>query len=187
MMVSRKARKESVRQEIRAQNTAYLLACGRKRNLPTRSNMVKLRVIEQGKPTDGTLDMLMKYAAVFDEGQKEILSSCLVRAMDMVQRTADTALLPGRWRIVASEHSGEIKVYMGGMVESVSGRHGDAIPFTQCGNKVFVSGDYAEVVFTTEADPAQYDVLLPVVLKYATALYDGSDAVTLNSILKEAM
>lgn len=149
--------------------------------------MVKLRVIEQDKPTDGALNMLMKYAAVSDEGQKEILSSCLVRAMDLVQRTADVALLPGRWRIVASEYNGEIKVYMGGMVESVSGRQGEAIPFKQYGDKVFVSGDYAEVVFTTEVDPAQYDVLLPVALKYATALYDGSDAVTLNSILKEAM
>ena len=86
--------------------------------------MVKLRVIEQGKPTDGAMNMLMKYAAVFDQGQKEILSSCLVRAMDMVQRTADVALLPGRWRIVATEYNGEIKVYMGGLVESVSGRQG---------------------------------------------------------------
>jgi hypothetical protein len=149
--------------------------------------MVKLRVIEQGAPSDGALMMLMKYAAVFDEGQKEILSSCLVRAMDIVQRTADVALLPGRWRIVASEYNGEIKVYMGGMVESVSGRQGEAIPFKQYGDKVFVSGDYAEVVFTTEVDPARYDVLLPVVLKYATALYDGEGAMVLNSILKEAM
>ena len=149
--------------------------------------MVKLRVIEQGAPTDGALMMLMKYAAVFDEGQKEILFSCLVRAMDIVQRTADVALLPGRWRIVASEYNGEIKVYMGGMVENVSGRQGEAISFKQYGDKVFVSGDYAEVVFTTEVDPAQYDVLFPVVLKYATALYDGEDSVELNSILKEAM
>jgi hypothetical protein len=149
--------------------------------------MVKLRVIEQGAPTDGVLMMLMKYAAVFDEGQKEILSSCLVRAMDIVQRTADVALLPGRWRIVASEYNGEIKVYMGGMVESVSGRQGEAIPLKQYGDKVFLSGDYADVVFTTEVDPAQYDVLLPVVLKYATAIYDGEGAVVLNSILKEAM
>lgn len=149
--------------------------------------MVKLRVIEQGVPTDGALMMLMKYAAVFDEGQKEILSSCLVRAMDMVQRTADVALLPGRWRVIASDHSGEIRMYMGGIAENASGRQGESIPFKQYGDKVYLSGDYAEVVFTTEVDPAQYDVLLPVVLKYATALYDGEGAVVLNSILKEAM
>ena len=149
--------------------------------------MVKLRVIEQDKPTDGALNMLMKYAAVSDEGQKEILSSCLVRAMDLVQRTADVALLPGRWSIIASEYNGGIKVYMDGVVESVTDRNGSEVPFRQCGDMLYLSGDYAEVVFITEVDPAQYDVLLPVVLKYATALYDGSDAVTLNSILKEAM
>lgn len=149
--------------------------------------MVKLRVIEQDKPTDGALNMLMKYAAVSDEGQKEILSSCLVRAMDMVQRTADVALLSGRWSIIASEYNGGIKVYMDGVVESVTDRNGSEVPFRQYGDMLYLSGDYAEVVFTTEVDPAQYDVLFPVVLKYATALYDGSDAVTLNSILKEAM
>ena len=149
--------------------------------------MVKLRVIEQGTPTDTALPMLMRYAAVFDEGQKEVLSSCLVRAMDIIQRTADVALLAGRWRIVASEYNGEIKVYMDGVVESVTDRNGLAIPFQQVGDKVFVSGDYAEVVFTTKVDAAQYDALFPVVLKYATALYDGNDTVTLNSILKEAM
>lgn len=131
--------------------------------------------------------MLMKYAAVSDEGQKEILSSCLVRAMNLVQRYADVALLPGKWHIVATEHSGEINVYMGGMVESVKDRHGLPITYQQCGNKVYVSGDYADVVFTTDVDPAQYEALFPVVMKYATALYDGSDAVTLNSILKEAL
>ena len=149
--------------------------------------MVKLRVIEQDKPTDGALNMLMKYAAVSDEGQKEILSSCLVRAMDMVQRTADVALLPGMWSIIASEYNGGIKVYMDGVVKSVTDRNGSEVPFRQYGDMLYLSGDYAEVVFTTKVDPAQYNVLLPVVLKYATALYDGSDAVTLNSILKEAM
>ena len=131
--------------------------------------------------------MLMKYAAVSDEGQKDILSSCLVRAMNLVQRYADVALIPGKWHIVATEHSGEINVYMGGMVESVKDRHGLPITYQQCGNKVYMSGDYADVVFTTDVDPAQYEALFPVVMKYATALYDGSDAVTLNSILKEAL
>jgi hypothetical protein len=149
--------------------------------------MIKCQVIEQGTPTDEALSMLMKYAAVSDEGQKGILSSCLVRAMNLVQRYADMALLPGKWHIVATEHSGEINVYMGGMVESVKDRHGLPITYQQCGNKVYVSGDYADVVFTTEVAPAQYEALFPVVMKYATALYDGSDAVTLNSILKETL
>ena len=149
--------------------------------------MVRLKVIEQGTPSDGTLSMLMKYAAVSDEGQKEILSECLVRAMDMVQRYADKALLPGKWRIVASDYHGEIKVYMGGTVEYVTDRHGMTVSHQQFGDKVFVGGDYAEVVFTTEVEPAEFNVLLPVVLKYATALYDGEDSKELNAILKEAL
>lgn len=149
--------------------------------------MVRLKVIEQGTPSDDTLSMLMKYAAVSDEGQKEILSECLVRAMDMVQRYADKALLPGKWRIVASDYHGEIKVYMGGTVEYVSGRQGQSISHQQFGNTVYVGGDYAEVVFTTEVEPAEFNVLLPVVLKYATALYDGEDSKELNAILKEAL
>ena len=43
------------------------------------------------------------------------------------------------------------------------------------------------MVFTTEVEQAEYDVLLPVVLKYATALYDGEEARVLNEILKEAL
>lgn len=149
--------------------------------------MVRLKVIEQGTPSDSTLSMLMKYAAVSDEGQKELLSECLVRAMDMVQRYADKALLPGKWRIVASDYHGEIKVYMGGTVEYVTDRHGMTVSYQQFGDKVFVGGEYAEVVFTTEVEPAEFNVLLPVVLKYATALYDGEDSKELNAILKEAL
>lgn len=149
--------------------------------------MVQLKVIEQGKPSADALSMLMMYAGVSDEGQKEILSSCLVRAMDMVQRYADRALLPGKWRIVASDYKGEIRVYMGGKVEYATDRHGSIIPYQQFGDKAYVGGDYAEVVFTTEVEQAEYDVLLPVVLKYATALYDGEEARVLNEILKEAL
>ena len=149
--------------------------------------MVKLRVIEQGAPTDGALMMLMKYAAVFDEGQKEILSSCLVRAMDLIQRYADVALLPGRWRVTASEHSGDIALYMGGKVEYVSGRRGERLQYHQYGDRVFVPGDYAEVVFATEVNPAEYERLFPVVMEYATALYDGEEGAVLNAILKECL
>lgn len=149
--------------------------------------MVKLRIIEQGEPSESVMMALAKYAAVIDEGQKDILKGCLVRALDIIQRYADVALLPGRWRIVASDYAGEIKVYMGGKVQNVSGRHGEALPYEQIGDKVMVGGEYAEVVFTTEVVMAEFNSLLPVVLKYATALYDGEDSVKLNSILKEAM
>ena len=149
--------------------------------------MVRLEVIEMAEPSIEALNKTALFAAVSDETQKGILMDCLKRAFHIVQRCADRALLAGTYRIVASDYPGEINVYMGGTVEAVKDRHGLPIPYQQFGNKVMVSGDYAEVVFATAVNDAEYDALFPVVLKYATALYDGSDAVTLNAILKEVL
>ena len=56
----------------------------------------------------------------------------------------------------------------------------------QRGRSVYVGTDsYVEVTFTTEVKAADYDRLLPVVLQYATGIYDGQDARTLNSILQQ--
>ena len=57
--------------------------------------MVRLEVIETEQPSEYALESLMAYASVSDEGQKDILKECLVRAFDMVQRASDTALLSG--------------------------------------------------------------------------------------------
>lgn len=149
--------------------------------------MVRLKVIEVAKPSESAVSMAMQYAGVSDEGQRAILESCLVRAFDVIQKCANKALLPGRWRVTATDYAGEVRVYMGGTVEYVSGREGERIPFRQYGDTVLLSGDYAEVVFSTEVDEAEYDALLPVVLKYATALYDWEDTTVLNSILKECL
>lgn len=148
--------------------------------------MVRLEVIEIEQPSEHALESLMAYASVSDDGQKDILKECLVRAFDMVQRASDTALLAGRWRISADEHPGIVRVYMGGKVESVTDGRGSVIPFNQRGRTLYVgTDDYCEVVFTTEANEAEYARLLPVVLRYATALYDGKEGRELNTILKE--
>lgn len=150
--------------------------------------MVRLEVVEMGKPDKSSVDALAKYAAVSDSGQRTILENVLARAFDMVQRTADVALLEGRWRIQADDHRGEVKVYMGGKVQSVTDGDGSAVLFNQRGRKVYVGTDeYVEVVFTTEVNASDYNSLLPVVLRYATALYDGKDTRELNSILKECL
>jgi hypothetical protein len=41
------------------------------------------------------------------------------------------------------------------------------------------------VTFTTEVNAADYDRLLPIVLQYATGIYDGQDSRTLNLILTQ--
>ena len=148
--------------------------------------MVRLEVIEIEQPSEYALESLMAYASVSDEGQKGILKECLVRAFDMVQRASDTALLSGKWRISADDHSGIVRLYMGGKVESVTDCNRLHVMYNQRGNKVYVGTDeYCEVVFTTEVNEAEYARLLPVVLRYATALYDGKEGRELNAILRE--
>lgn len=150
--------------------------------------MVRLEVIEMAEPREEALSSLMLYASVSDEGQKPVLADCLRRAFDLVQRYADRALLAGRWRVSAEDHPGCARVYMGGKVDSVTDGHGSAVSFSQRGGKVYVGTDgYFEVAFSTEVNEADYAALLPVVLRYATALYDGKDTRELNSILKEAL
>jgi len=148
--------------------------------------MIRLEVIEMAEPGTGALDALKAYAAVSDAGQDDVLILALKRAFDMVQRTADVALLPGTFRVCASDHPRTVNVYMGGKVQSVTDDHGLAVSHHQRGRSVYVGTDrYVEVTFTTEVNPADYDRLLPVVLRYATAIYDGKDAKELNQILKE--
>ena len=147
--------------------------------------MVRLEVIEIEQPSEYALESLMAYASVSDEGQKDILKECLVRAFDMVQRASDTAILSGKWRISADDHSGTLRVYMNGKVESVTDGT-SPVMYNQKGRNVYVGTDeYCEVVFTTEVNEAEYVRLLPVVLRYATALYDGKEGRELNAILRE--
>lgn len=148
--------------------------------------MVRLEVIEMSEPDEMALDALKAYAAVSDDGQNGILMMALKRAFDMVQRTADVALLPGTFRVCASDHPRTVNVYMGGKVTSVVDDNGVAVSHHQRGRSVYVGTDgYVEVTFATEVIAADYDRLFPIVLRYATAIYDGKDAKELNQILRE--
>lgn len=150
--------------------------------------MVRLEVIEIAEPSAEALDKTALYAAVSDKGQKAVLMECLKRAFYLIQKYADKALLPGTFRICADGHSGAVRVYMGGQAESVTDSHGSAVSFIQCGNEVRIGADgYCEVIFTTGVNEGDYASLLPLVMKYATALYDGKDSRELNLILKEAL
>jgi hypothetical protein len=148
--------------------------------------MIRLEVIEMAEPGTGALDALKAYAAVSDAGQDDVLKMSLKRAFDVVQRYSDVALLPGTFRVCAEDHPTTVNVYMGGKVTDVKDDRGVAVSHHQRGRSVYVGTDrYVEVIFTTEVNPADYDRLLPVVLRYATAIYDGKDAKELNQILKE--
>lgn len=150
--------------------------------------MVRLEVIEMAEPEATDLAKLKAYAAVSDDGQDSVLMMALRRAFDVVQRNADVALLPGRFRICAEDHPGIVNVYMGGKVQAVTDGNGLAHSFNQRGRTVSVGTDgYFEIEFTTEVNAADYDRLLPVVMRYATAIYDGEDTKVLNDILKEVL
>lgn len=150
--------------------------------------MIRLEVIETAQPTAETLEELKRYASVADDGQDTVLMSALVTAFDRVQRAADTALLEGRYRISAEDHPGIIHVYMGGTVERVTDSLGLPVSFNQRGYKVYVGTDgNVEVEYSTRVVPADYARLMPVVLQYATAIYDGQETITLNSILRQCL
>lgn len=146
--------------------------------------MVRTEVIQIAEPDALALEALRQYAAVSDAGQDNVLMLALKRAFYMVQRAADVALLPGTFRVCASDHPRTVNVYMGGKVTEVVDDHSVAVSYHQRGRSVCVGTDrYVEVTFTTEVNQADYDRLLPVVLQFATAIYDGQDSRTLNSIL----
>jgi hypothetical protein len=150
--------------------------------------MVRLEVIEMNEPGCSALDALKAYAAVSDAGQDHLLSMALRRAFSMVQSFADVALLAGTFRVCVDDHEGSVRLYMGGKATEVVGASGEGVSFVQRGDCVKVGTDgYCEVMFTTEVSSADYDRLLPVVLKYATAVYDGKESRELNQILRECL
>jgi hypothetical protein len=150
--------------------------------------MVRLEVIEMQEPSSEALDALKAYAAVSDSGQDYLLAMALRRAFGMVQQAANRALLAGRLIVKAADHGRNLRAYMGGQCVSVKDGDGAEVSWHQRGEFVYVGTDEpveAEVV--THVNAADYDALLPVVLKYATAIYDGKDTGELNAILRECL
>ena len=148
--------------------------------------MVRLEVIEMDVPIDESLELLKAYAGVSDDGQDAVLMMALRRALSEVQRAADVALLSGVYRVCAEDHTRTLNLYMGGKATKASDGKGGAVSFHQRGRSVYVSTDgYVEVEFTTEVNEAEYERLLPVVMRYATGIYDGLSTRELNAILRE--
>lgn len=150
--------------------------------------MVRLEVIEMQEPASEALDALKAYAAVSDAGQDYLLAMALRRAFGMVQQQADRALLAGRFIVKAADHGRNLRAYMGGQCVSVKDGDGADVSWHQRGEFVYVGTDEpveAEVV--THVNAADYDALLPVVLKYATAIYDGKESRELSQILRECL
>ena len=148
--------------------------------------MIRLDVIETAEPDAQAMEDLKLYASVANTMQERLLGIALKKAFAKVQKHADTCLLAGKYCVKADDHAGMVRVYMGGKASLVLDSRGLPVPFTQVGSEVFVDTyGYVEVQFATMPNEADYERLYPVVLKYATGIYDGLGIAELNGILRE--
>ena len=137
------------------------------------------------------LGQLKQYASVPDDSRDALLDDLLVNAVQRVQEFADKALAVTTVRLTATvPGSGVVRLYMGGgTVTACTTDDGEGVDFTLLpGGRLrpaIRAGRTVQVTYTTTPNSGDRHALLPVVLRYATALYDGEDGDTLNNILKE--
>ena len=151
--------------------------------------MINLSIIDKAQPDSQWLDALRSYAAVSDQTTDNMLSSLLLRACLRVQEMADRSLLDCTLRLVDDDVQCVVRLY-GSVSEivSVTDAAGNPVEWHRVSEHMLhVDATHAVVVYKTTANPGDFDELLPVVLQYATALYDGQDAKTLASILSQCL
>lgn len=151
--------------------------------------MIRKSIISSGDVELRHVQALRRYAAVPDETQDDILVHSLKRAFMAVQEEADKALLACRVRIeVTSVSAGDItRLYYGGGTVTDVKTSREGVAYEAVGSDIFWGGSADKAVIEYETEPNEGDVedLLPVVLQYATALYDGQDSKTLLGILRQ--
>lgn len=149
--------------------------------------MVSLSIIERCDPAPSWLDHLMRYASVSDESHVSLLNALLVKACLRVQEMANKSILACTIELREDEvEDNTVKLYQTvSEVISVNAPAGHRMYWEHRGNGLRVYEDSVVVLYRTEPRPGDVDVLLPIVLQYATALYDGEDANTLANILKQ--
>ena len=150
--------------------------------------MITVSIIEKSELNEGWLDMLKAYAGVADTGQDSLLNILLNRAVLRVQEMADKSLLACTMRVEADEASEGVRLYQT-VKDILSVKDCDAceIAYSQEGRTIYAMQDYVVVEYTTEPNSEDVDNLLPIVLQYATALYDGQDNTVLANILKQCL
>lgn len=150
--------------------------------------MITSRIIDSEKASEQALQALKSYAGISDDSQDYLLTSMLNRAFLKVQEYEDVALLASTIEVTVTDKEDEfVKLYQGAAeILSVTNAEGAAITHKLISaRQLRVSGSVVKVTYTTEPTDENYQYLLPVVLRYATALYDGADVAELNKILWE--
>ena len=152
--------------------------------------MIQLKTIECAEINREQLVAFKQYASVPDDTRDALLKILLHTAMKQVQKSADKSLLPGTFEVTCSERDTNDAVRMYQTVSevlSVTDGNGAALDYTRNGAYVQPNKFTDTVIIRYRTAPVlpDADALLPVVLQYATALYDGESTDTLSSILAQ--
>lgn len=151
--------------------------------------MIRLTIISAEDIRCEWLQELKRYASVPDDSQDALLRSLLKRAALVVQEYADSSLLACSFRLDVTDNEGSrIRLYQTvSDVTSVADGSGRSLGYSLSGNSVSLStsSETVSIMYDTVPDEGEVGRLLPVTIRYATALYDGQDNTELTKIIQE--
>lgn len=151
--------------------------------------MIRLNLISSDDIRCDWLQELKRYASVPDDSQDALLRSLMRRAALEVQEYADSSLLACSFRLdVTGNEENRIRLYQTvSEVVSVTGGDGVSLGYSLSGSYVTLSvpSETVSIIYDTVPDEAEVGRLLPVAIRYATALYDGQDNAELDKIIAE--
>lgn len=123
------------------------------------------------------LPVLKRYAGAVDDSQDAILQQMLTAAALEVQDRADRSVLACEMELRIDNNTRDaVRLYQTpGSVLSVATPDGTAVDYAVEGREVRTSGIFPAlvIIYTTMPDKAEQARLMPLVMQYATALYDG--------------
>jgi hypothetical protein len=148
--------------------------------------MIELNIIEKQEIPAHWLQQFKAYASISDGVLDPMLAVILTKAVLSVQQKADRSLIACVFELKEDEVEGNaVRLYQT-VSQVISVTHGgNEVAYSYIGRKVHVAHSPVTVIYQTEPRLADIDALLPIVLQYATALYDGEDSKTLASILSQ--
>lgn len=151
--------------------------------------MIRLNLISSDDIRCDWLQELKRYASVPDDSQDALLRSLMKRAALVVQEYADSSLLACSFRLDVTDNGGSrIRLYQTvSGVTSVTDGNGGSLGYSLSGGCVSLSvpAETVSITYDTAPDEAEIGRLLPVAIRYATALYDGQDNTELDKIIAE--
>lgn len=127
----------------------------------------------------GALPRLRRYAGAVSTEQDVILMSCLKTAIVEIQDHSGRSFSPCSMRLdISSNESPEVRLYGDGIkVTAVRDGKGVEVPYAMRGDNVLDTSPYVHdvLVIDYETTPEKWEKarLEPLVMQYATALYDG--------------